>query len=237
MIWFPLLASLVISIQGPIYNSAGVVSNPPASPLVKQNFEGTGYDNSETWSEFSGGAGETIDEDYATGPLLGSQSLRVVSTDTFTFSYTKIDHTSLSEEWFFTMLKMAAVNADGKDIMADVDGGGAIQISVGVSGGHFQVKCGSASATTSLSYSTGTLYYLWGHYLKGSGANAVAEIWVSTTSTKPADASSGTASVTTGTSTANVQEFSLGYRGTDGGTPDIQYDHVYVDDAVILSNP
>ena len=57
----------------------GVAASPAASYLVNQNFEGTGYDNGETWTEYVG-TGATVNEDYATSPapLAGEQSLYVV---------------------------------------------------------------------------------------------------------------------------------------------------------------
>lgn len=50
-----------------------VASAPAATYLLNQNFEGTGYDNSESWTETLDGG--TVDEDYTTTVLAGSQSL------------------------------------------------------------------------------------------------------------------------------------------------------------------
>lgn len=48
---------------------------PPVSPyLLEQDFEGTGYDNAQTWSE-QGSA--TLNEDYTSTVLVGSQSMLI----------------------------------------------------------------------------------------------------------------------------------------------------------------
>ena len=48
---------------------------------LNQNFEGAGFDNSETWLAYEGDTG-AADPDYTTGPLKGSQSLRMLDDDT-----------------------------------------------------------------------------------------------------------------------------------------------------------
>jgi hypothetical protein len=58
-------APVAVFIRGPL------VASP--SYLLRQNFEGTGYDNGETWTETLNSG--TVDEDYTTTVLSGSESL------------------------------------------------------------------------------------------------------------------------------------------------------------------
>jgi hypothetical protein len=57
--------------------------------------------------------------------------------------------------------------------------------------------------------------YVWVHYTKGTGANALCSVYVSTTSTIPG---SPTVTVTTGDATTDAAKVRLGLRGQDGDT-------------------
>jgi hypothetical protein len=65
----------------------------------------------------------------------------------------------------------------------------------------------NASCTAGLS--ADTTYHCWGHYLKGSGANDVAEIKFSTTAIRPADGSTQHAKLTTGPGNGTINKFVL----------------------------
>jgi len=91
---------------------------------------------------------------------------------------------------------------------------------------HGSSYTGSSYATT-----TGTKY-VWFHYAKGSGANGVAEVYVSTTTTKPGSATDAT---TTGTSTAQAAKVRIGF-GNDN-TVRTLYNHLLVSTSTIGSNP
>lgn len=207
-------------------------SNPPASPLVNQNFEGAGYDNAETWSTLGGG---TINPDATDIVLLGSQSFKVTAGD-FVAGSAYISTAAGAERWGHMQFQ---ITTSGNRIIAESqDSGFAAQIQiVAINGGGIRVYSGAVNATTSATWSTGTKYYLWWHYLKGTGTDAVAEVWFSTTTTKPADASAGHAKVTTGTSTADLVYHFVGSPTAAAGNYEIHIDHVYVDDEAILSNP
>ena len=71
------------------------------------------------------------------------------------------------------------------------------------SGGKLGVSGGSNPETVA-TMSVNTSYYVWVHYLKGSGSNGVCEVWWSTNSTKPADGTDYHAKTTTGTWAVNI---------------------------------
>ena len=214
---------------GGLQSGAASGSNPPASPLVKQNFEGTGYDNGETWNTYISAG----DPDYTGIVLLGSQSLSCFGAD-FSAQGAYTTFSGLSELWGFVMFEITTNR--NSYIVRHEDSGAAAVFNISVSGTNLRVDDGSANATTSGTFSLNTPYYLWWHRLKGSGANAVSELWFSSTPTKPADGSSGHAKVTTGTTTTDAI-YGILLNSAAAGAGAIIFDHYYIDDAVILDNP
>lgn len=208
--------------------------NPPASPLVNQNFEGTGYDNGETWGENGFG---TKDEDYTTTVLLGSQSL-FCSIDDSSAGSTFTSFSGGGERWGFCMFRVVT-SRNGNFVRLFDSGFANVVMQVKINGTKLRAVCGSVeSLDTVASFSTGTTYYLWWRYLKGTGLNGEAEIWFSTTSTKPADGSDNHRKTIVGTATTDAAELAFGSGdNTAGSALDIIYDHTYIDDVVILSNP
>lgn len=210
--------------------------NPPASPLVKQNYEGTGYDNGETWIE-TGTLG-VINEDYSPA-LVGLQSLRLVNVD-FDSVSTRIVVSPLSECWSFFQMQWVTMNS-GTIFHRLQDNASAIMVEVRMgAAGVVTVSCGPTSPTTASTVSTmttGVKYYVWVHYLKGTGANATAEVWFSTSSTKPGDGTNGHAKTTTGTAAADVAEEVMYIENFSAVSNEAIFDRVYLDDAAIGNNP
>jgi hypothetical protein len=75
-----------------------------------------------------------------------------------------------------------------------------------------------------------TTYAVWLRYVKGTGANSIAEAYISTTETKP----SVTVQVTNGTATANIEIFNV--RPTATTTVGL-WDKLRASSTVIGSNP
>jgi hypothetical protein len=163
--------------------------------LICQNFETatTGYDNSETWVEDAG----TPEAAYATSPLRGSQSLHIAPGDTV---YTDIG--SQTEVYLFFRIKFAEVAplllSDTIEFR-DSSFQKLYQIAID-DNSKFYVYNGGWNIDT---LSTGTPYYVWAHFKNGTG-NAVLELYVSTTKTKPATPG---VSVTDYTQTTAMQYF------------------------------
>jgi hypothetical protein len=119
------------------------------------------------------------------------------------------------------------------------DGFGATPLIVsydGVSPTTVKIASGSATATTVATMTEGNTYHVWWHYLKGAGANDdTAEVWFSTTTTKPADASNNHAKVTGGTTDAQMKIILIGSDGGNGHQG--IFDKLRIDDAAIGSSP
>src|SRR5690349_15328802 len=164
--------------------------------IIKQDFEGTGYDNGETWNEF---IDANVDADYATSPapLVGSQSLKVGVVETYN------QFTGVSEIYGYFQCYMSDIS--GADfIFSFRTSGDANQMRVRIlSDGAIRIY-DSANNTTDSSagaFAQGSVNHVWVYYLKGTGANGVLQCHVAATDTKPG---SPTVATTTSASTANV---------------------------------
>jgi hypothetical protein len=174
--------------------------------LICQNFEGAGYDNSESWT----GAGN-YDADYTTTVLRGSQSLALwlsgnETSPTFTASDTvyfhfrvrfKDDTTPPAENVLFrvrnstTILGKMALQTDGT------------------------YTCRQGTGTTvagSTSPSANTDYHVWGQYSKSTGSNGIMKIYIGTDLNKPASAD---CSCTNGSETSQADNIYFVYSNTD----------------------
>lgn len=184
--------------------------------LVCQNFEGTGYDNSETWTETAGSG--SIDEDSTTTPLRGSQSLVVTSGATLLTETVKT-HTTSGEVWGHAIVKFGAAPSTNMPLISQVGSGFGIDFKTT---GATQMTCDTAY--TGATAVANTTKHIWWHYKKGTGANAVCEYWIGTATTRPATQER---TVSNGILTLDTTGLSLRARYSSAAT----FDQVVVDDA------
>ena len=203
------------------------VAECPTGSLVCQNFEGAGYDNSESWVEYVGTNG-IVDEDDTTATVLkGLQQIKLYAGDSGQTSNTYIQYTAKSEVWFHVRVKFTDATPSNSTY--------AILLTNGVSSpawlsllttGKVRAYQGTVYSAGSATLANDTAYHVWGYY-KASEAgqnNGIFTLWIGTTTTRPETAD---CSVTTGTSEADVSRFQLQekYQGT------AYFDQVIVDDA------
>lgn len=203
--------------------TASCADSSCAGFLTCQNFEGTGYDNSEIWEEISPCVGCTMDEDYTVNPGRGLQSLRMIpgADDPAVAWY---PHASVSEVYVHFMFYFtAAPSLNNSDIFSSTDAGitqlvavlmdtdRAIKISwLGV---------GVSSKTAPLSLNT--WYHIWFYLKTGTGSNA--EYWLKV-STDRFEPGSPDISGTNGTWTLDRASE---YPSTEHGTgQDQRYDQI-----------
>lgn len=197
--------------------------------LVCQNFEETGYDNSESWTEAIG-AGGTVDEDDTTATVLrGSQQLKIYAGDSGSTSNTYFSFTAQAEVWFHVRVKFPDGTPTTATYFLTLSDGSSTSAFVSLlpTGGirAYQGTVYNAGATIPL-FSNDTAYHIWGYY-KASGTglnNGVMTIWVGTSTTRP---EAPECSVNTGTAETTVARILLQekYQGT------AYFDQVIVDDA------
>lgn len=205
-----------------------------SSYLINQNFEGTGYDNSETWTEFGTA---TIDEDYTGVVLAGSQSLRIKSTASSgravspTFS-------DASDCWVYFLFRPVTIPGTSHGA-AMLRNGTTVVLTITINAtGSLSIRNGSSGGTTTTNtMSTGTTYHVWGHYIAGSGADGFGSVGFSTTGTKPTSGTSYTEH-TTGNGTASVNAMQCGSQSGEGSdTFEFIYDKVLVSASSIGDSP
>jgi hypothetical protein len=160
-----------------------------SSFLVHQNFEGTGYDNSETWIATTG-TGGSIDPDEATTVLRGSQSLRIYAGDSGQTSVTRINlGTTQNELWGFARVRIGST-LPGADtfflrlynVANDYNSG---QINIRATG-NGKIANGLTEATAVGIWSPNVTYYMWFYWTKGTGSDGLARLYIGTSSTRPA---------------------------------------------------
>jgi len=186
---------------------AAAASGDTCSTCTNETFEGTGY-SVAGWSE----AGSVVNEDYTTAPapIIGSQSL-LIKNVAFDTAYSEINLPNATEGWMRVGVVLTNTAVSTWYVLMMADSGGGEMASVIVQAGKLRIKCGTATADTATSITANTTNYIWMHYLKGTGANAVADVGFALHPTKTRPTSGGTfASLANGTSTANVQVFRLG---------------------------
>ena len=221
----------------------------PANYLVCQNFEGTGFDNSEYWIKGFEDTPSTgvVDEDYTSAPLIGSQSLRMkddADYGGYTVHKWRGDDGGIDEAWFCFMVKFldSPSNETLVEIMqtywveGTLDSPTTVELHeiIGVdSSGHlgvFNEQEGEVGEGAALSLNT--LYYVWYHINRADLSNATWELYVSETTTKPGSPyASGTSQINSVASTTYIN--ALGFTTFHAEGYEYLIDRAIVDDAEI----
>jgi len=218
--------------------SSEVSATPAAAEctgyLICQNFEGTGYDNSESWTEVINGDA-VINEDYATSPapLRGSQSL-YMNTGTYTgttfYTYFTLSPTQDTVYTRF-IFKPVSYPANVSNITAILSTGSSVKVAVEyVSDNTFKFAV-SDGATNTYSSDVSNFhdhqYTIWFQVSKGTGANGILKMYYAVDSTTKPE----TAAISV-TNAANTNAISVVYPYINawGTTKTVQaiYDQILV---------
>jgi hypothetical protein len=229
-----LLFIIAILAAGPIHQTPvrGVVVG--ASYLINQNFEGTGYDNSESWTE----AGTGLDEDYTTTVLVGSQSLYGIST-TSAKTLTSPTFAAQSDCWAYGQFRFGAgATLTANQTLFSVRGNTANLVQVLFrSSSKFRINVGSTASSDSVgTWTTGVTYHYRIHYTKGTGANAFGSFEISTDGTF-AGSGNNYVQVTNGNATTDADNVRLTWDSSASNGEEIIWDRILVDDVTIGNNP
>jgi hypothetical protein len=182
--------------------SAAAAADECAGMLVCQNFEGTGYDHSETWTEAGTG---TVNEDYTDTILRGSQSLYVVRTSSTTTTTTSFTEQSTVHVAFRVRIPDLTDDLTFFRIL-DSSNNVLVRLVMYATGDRVLISHGTSTNSYWYSFSNSTTYYMWITYIAGTGANGTTYLYVSTTGTKPETPSD---TQTDGTATANAAKIAL----------------------------
>lgn len=210
-------------------NVATVAAATPAASgptfSLHQNFEGTGYDNSETWN--AAGTG-TIDPDESTVVIAGSQSLQLVLAGQTGSTYSEFS--AQSSVFCKCRFRVASTNS-GNQVFATIRNGTTVLATFTMAGASRVLRAtaaGGSNGTSTDAVPVDTDLYVWMEYVAGSGSNAIARIGWATTDSKPSLAATGArAGVSSnGTTTDSGTRFYLG--NTNSGTMECFFDVVQV---------
>ena len=189
--------------------------------LVCQNFEGAGYDNSETWVETQGTNGD-VNEDNTTATVLrGSQQLKIYAGDSGQSSFDKSPSfgTDQSEIYYHFRFKTDNPTPSSPEIISGVlDSGANVKATVylNTTGHLYANNNGVIGTATTSAISAGTMYHVWVHYKQGTANDGIMSVAFSTDATEP---TSGTnfSGVTTGTSYVGARyvNFQARYQATN----------------------
>jgi hypothetical protein len=213
--------SILLQILGVLWLSAGwaaagIIINPyafgVAEPawMIKQGFEGTGYDNGETWTGVGSG---TVDPDYTGVVLVGSQSLRLVTAGQT--ANTRNEFGGQSTLFCRWQMRLVSVST-GNQVLATIRVTAGVRATLTIASGKLRVTSSGGTANDSVNnVPTGTDIWLWFEYEAGTGSNAITRAGWSTTATKPSLTASGsqTCVSSNGTGTDNVTRLYLGHTG------------------------
>ncbi len=206
------------------------VTSAGPSYLVHQDFEGTGYDNGETWSEAGTG---TMDEDYTGVVLDGLQSLRLnlvnqsaIVTNAFVAS---------DEIWIYFLMRVVSQTANA--YFFSCLGSAPSACDAYIDGAWRLNFCGDLCAQPATAITSNVTYHVWMHYKKGAGFSSINSIGFSTDGIRPT--SGGTyAEQTSGNRTQPIFKICFPKRSDEGSvSKQIIYDKVRVSITQIGDNP
>lgn len=161
----------------------GVTVAAAPSYLIQEGAEGSGTPSG--WSDIAGG---TVDWDYATSPapIEGTQSLRVASTPDGNPHGSCKSFTATDPVYGFFEFIVDNRTSEGSIFLLRDGSDNQIFELYTAATTYYLSMWDSAGRTTTTEIVQDTKYYLWWDYAKGTGANGVLHIYLSTTTTKPA---------------------------------------------------
>ena len=176
----------------------------PSTNFFTENFEGTGYDNSNAngWSESDTGA----DKDFTgPGPVQGSQSLIISNTPNSCILSASF---SAKTTVYFKLRFRVNAQDNSPDILTLAVGGtNQFKASVQADTRFFRVKNLGETLDSVSAVSLATDYYMWGQFGVGNGGNGISKIWANTVNDKLS--SPITVSITNGDCIAAVNTITI----------------------------
>lgn len=195
------------------------------SYLVSENFEGAGPP--ALWVIQQG----SPDWDYTLNPMQGAQGL-LLSASTPGWVY--IPFTAQSTVWCFMRMRRGSTPTVSGTLISINNSGTASCARVGSVGGSANIELygGATTFINTAGMPLNTSLAVWLQFIKGTGSNSVARLWVQTDGTEIRP-TTPTAQVTNGTSTVDANR--LGLQSQNSSTS--VFDKIRVSAFEIGSNP
>ncbi len=193
------------------FSLAAMGSSTPsgATFIIQENCEGTG--TPAGWTN-SPGTGQNWD--YTVVPLEAAQSLYLPTVGLQVGTRTDYPGAlTYSEIWWYILLRATNGTAPAAGTnFAALSGSSTIGFAFTTA---LKMKIGAATVTAN-SIVIDTTYHVWGHYIKGTGANAVLDIGFSTNGVRPTSGGNF-ASLSNGTDTVDASRIVLGSNSVNMG--------------------
>ena len=200
---------------------------PIYAQLVDEGFETTG-EPPTNYDVNNWGTSGTVNWDFTGDPLVGSESCMVSNG---TSQARVVTVSSYAETYAFMIVRF--------DTLCDVSGAvkpffsfqasTVAQAAVYIDANeniYIDHGTGNATDASGFTFVIDTDYYFWMHYVKGTGADGIIQVWASETPTKPALI----VEVTNGSSTGDINRY---YVWSDDGEFTTCFDEWYISETVI----
>lgn len=202
--------SLVSTTAPAIINNATTDAPFPESYYLLETAEGSGFSYG-AWSK-SGDAGYVVDPDYQTNKISGNDSVYIYRLSFgVTSCYRNI---TLSDEiWARFRFKFFTLRENVR-FFSITDASTAALLNLRVTGGKLRLTSSATGTDSTESLAANTHYWVWVHYKKGTGTNAIAEAWFSESNTKPDNSSGFYSYITNATRTTQARTIYLEQSGS-----------------------
>lgn len=210
----------LISMLGGTTDGGG---EPPAGPsyLMEIGFDGS------IESGFADTGTPTWGYTTIPAPLVGSGSFYSAALSSYTTAHEYFAETD--EVWMF--IRVHPLTGTPYAIQAWGSAGASVGYVQLRSSGVVRLNMGSSLDSGTGEWTTGVSYYIWVRFKKGTGADAEADVWISSSSAKPG---SPLLSITTGTRTYGTKGVRIGVLASSSSAI---YDRLLIDDEPIEDNP
>lgn len=199
------------------------------SYLIKQDFEGAGYDNGEAWTTNSGTA---LNPDYTGVVLAGAESYQFVQAGGATGEGLTPLFATNTEIWIYFLLRPIDIQSAGgfKPLVGIRDTASVLRWEMTLNQDGTVRLASTGTATSVAAMSEGTTYHCWLHYED----TVSLDFGFSTDGIRP---TSGNNFVTLASIQAGEVARLVFFRNSGTFTCEYVFDKVRVDDALIGDNP
>ncbi len=173
---------------------------------IEEDFEAVGYElgldgTNPTWSESGSG---TINPNYTTVVLSGSQSYLIDDYDEAKACLPTLTLATACSPFDMYFMCQTTDHSPGDEYMLyleEVGDSNMVRLRVKGGGKTLHADVTDTETSSGVDIALSTTYHIWVHYVKGTGANAVLDVYISTTADKP---SSAQIAISDGDSTGDI---------------------------------
>ncbi len=207
----------------------GTIQPEVTSYLIKQDFEGTGFDNSETWVK----VGSQQDEDYADNPLVGSQSFYSLNNTTATNETLSPIYTVTASQnhYGYCQIKILAFPTSSNYRILNISN--VLDVAINSTSNLVVRPAVGTGVATVGKLETNTVYHVW---FTGTFSTDTATVGFSTDGVRPTAGDNFATDTDVSASMIGTSRLILGSRQI-GANYAVVFDKVRINDSLIGDNP